>query len=59
MRCDEKDNPYFLECNPLPSLALVDIWPIVAQQCGLTYNQMINKILSYALARYSSLRSGS
>ncbi len=52
IRCDEKDNPYFLECNPLPSLVLVDIWPIVARQIGLTYNQMINKILSYALARY-------
>lgn len=53
IRCDEKDNPYFLECNPLPSLALADIWPIIAQQVGLTYNQMINKILSYALARYN------
>lgn len=52
IRCDEKDSPYFLECNPLPSLVLVDIWPIVARQIGLTYNQMINKILSYALARY-------
>jgi len=53
IRCDENDNPYFLECNPLPSLALVDIWPIVAHQTGLTYNQMINKILSSALNRYN------
>lgn len=51
IRTDENDNLYFLECNPLPSLALVDIWPIVASQTGLTYNQMINRILSYALSR--------
>ncbi len=51
IRCDEKDNPYFLECNPLPSLAMVDIWPIVARQNGLTYNQIINKILTYAVTR--------
>jgi len=53
IRTDENDNPYFLECNPLPSLALVDIWPITARQIGLTYNQMINKILSFASARYN------
>jgi len=52
LRIDENNQPYFLECNPLPSLASVDIWPIVARQIGGTYNQMINKILSYALARY-------
>lgn len=53
IRTDENDSLYFLECNPLPSLALVDIWPIVARQVGLTYNQMINRILSFALNRYN------
>lgn len=52
IRTDENGNPYFLECNPLPSLSLIDIWPIVAKQVGLTYNQIINRIIDYGRKRY-------
>lgn len=51
IRVDENDTPYFLECNPLPSLALKDIWPIVAKQLGMSYSQMIQKIFLIGLKR--------
>lgn len=52
IRSDQNDNLYFLECNPLPSLSPQDIWPIVAKETGLTFNQMVNKILSFGCKRY-------
>jgi D-alanine-D-alanine ligase len=51
-RVDEKGNPYALEINPLPCLAQDDIFPLIAQETGITYNQIINKILDEALMRY-------
>jgi D-alanine-D-alanine ligase len=51
IRVDENNTPYFLECNPLPSLAINDIWPIVARCKGLSYNEMLQKIFLIGLKR--------
>ncbi len=52
-RVDNEGNPYVLEINPLPSLSTEDVFPIVAKQAGLSYEQMIGKIISSALKRYN------
>ncbi|RJP29475.1 MAG: ATP-grasp domain-containing protein [Candidatus Omnitrophota bacterium] len=51
-RVDEKDNPYVLEINPLPSLSTEDVFMLLAQNKGMTYAQMIGKILNGAFKRY-------
>ncbi len=51
-RLDKENQPYFLELNPLPSLTTKDIFPLVAKETGLSYNQVINKILEFALRRH-------
>jgi len=51
-RVDKDGNPYVLEINPLPSLSTEDVFPLVAKQVGLTYEQIIGKILNSALKRY-------
>jgi D-alanine-D-alanine ligase len=52
-RVDEKGNPYVLEINPLPSLSTEDVFMTVAKEVGITYEEMIGKILRSALERYS------
>ncbi|MDD2689884.1 MAG: ATP-grasp domain-containing protein [Candidatus Omnitrophica bacterium] len=52
-RVDKKGNPYVLEINPLPSLSTEDVFMLVAKNIGITYEQMIGKILNSALKRYS------
>lgn len=52
-RVDNRGNPFVLEINPLPCLATEDIFPMIAQQAGIDYNQIINKILDEALKRYN------
>ncbi len=52
-RVDNDGNPYVLEINPLPSLSTEDVFPIVAKQAGLSYEQMIGKIINSALKRYN------
>lgn len=52
IRVDAEGTPYFLECNPLPNLGLIDVFPLVAKVTGVTYNEMILKILAAAGARY-------
>lgn len=54
-RVDEKGQPYVLEINPLPNLSPSEVFPMCAKAHGLTYNQLINKILDYALQRYGLL----
>jgi D-alanine-D-alanine ligase len=54
-RVDEKGQPYVLEINPLPNLSPSEVFPMCAKAHGLTYNQLINKILDYALERYGLL----
>jgi len=55
-RMDQEGKIYFLEVNPLPGLSpesgdLV----ILAQKVGLSYSQLIRRILESALARYPAL----
>ena len=52
IRVDKKQNPYVLEINPLPSLSTEDVFMTVAKKVGITYNEMVNRILDYALERY-------
>ena len=54
-RVNEKGLPYVLEINPLPNLSPSEVFPMCAKAYGLTYNQLINKILDYALDRYGLL----
>ncbi len=50
-RVDEAGNPYVLEINPLPNLSPSEVFPMCAKAVGMTYNELINKILDYALER--------
>ena len=52
LRVDKKGRPYVLEINPLPSLSSEDVFPLVARAAGMTYNQLILKIIDIALERY-------
>ena len=51
-RVDKQGRPYVLEVNPLPCLAVEDIFMVVAKYWGLPFRDMINKILNAALERY-------
>jgi len=42
-----------LEINPLPSLSTEDVFMLVAKEIGVTYEQMIGKILESAIKRYN------
>lgn len=52
IRCDEDENPYFLEVNPLAGLHPdhSDL-PIIAKGVGLDYDKLIERILASALKR--------
>jgi D-alanine-D-alanine ligase len=50
-RVDKDSNPYVLEINPLPSLSTEDVFMIVAKRVGLTYEEIIGKILNSAIKR--------
>lgn len=52
-RVDENGKPYVLEINPLPSLSSEDVFNIVAKELGLTYDEIIARILKSALVRYN------
>lgn len=52
-RVDKEGNPYVLEINPLPSLSTEDVFMLVAKQIGISYNEMIGKILQAAFKRYN------
>lgn len=52
IRVDRDGNPYILEINPLPSLSQEDVFMVVANYLGISYEEMINRILDIALARY-------
>jgi len=52
-RVDNDGKPYVLEINPLPSLSTEDVFMIVAKQVGLSYEEMIGKILNSALKRHN------
>jgi D-alanine-D-alanine ligase len=52
IRCDENENPYFLEVNPLAGLhpEHSDL-PIISNGVGLGYHALIERILASALKR--------
>jgi D-alanine-D-alanine ligase len=52
-RVDGEGRPYVLEINPLPSLSQEDVFMIIAKDMGISYDQMIGKILNSALKRYN------
>jgi D-alanine-D-alanine ligase len=52
-RVDEKGNPYILEINPLPSLSTEDVFMIIAKAIGISYPQVLAKIINSAFKRYN------
>ncbi len=50
-RVDEKGRPYVLEINPLPNLCPDDVFVLFAKVKGMTYNQVINRIVDQARIR--------
>ncbi len=52
-RVDEQDNPYVLELNPLPCLATEDVFMLIPKVLGISYPQMLDKILQSAFKRYN------
>jgi D-alanine-D-alanine ligase len=53
VRVDERGTPYVLEINPLPSLSTEDVFSIISRYQGITYDQMIVRILECAIKRYN------
>lgn len=52
IRCDANQNPMFLEVNPLAGLNPKDSdLPILARMAGITYTQLIGRIMASAVAR--------
>jgi D-alanine-D-alanine ligase len=59
IRLDKDDNPHIIEVNPLPGI-LPDpknnsCYPKAARMAGLTYEEMINNVLYFALKRYNMI----
>ena len=52
IRVSEKGVPYFLECNPLPNLGRIDVFPLLAEALGSSYDKILVRILNAALKRY-------
>jgi D-alanine-D-alanine ligase len=52
-RVDSDGRPYVLEINPLPSLSTEDVFKLLAENVGITYEEMIGKILASALKRHN------
>jgi D-alanine-D-alanine ligase len=52
-RVDNSGNPYVLEINPLPSLSTEDVFMVVAKNIGISYEEMIGKILNSAIKRHN------
>jgi D-alanine-D-alanine ligase len=50
-RVDQDGKPYVLEINPLPSLSTEDVFKLVAEAVGITYEDIIGLILKSALER--------
>jgi D-alanine-D-alanine ligase len=50
-RVDESGDPYVLEINPLPNLSPDDVFVLFGKVVGMSYEQIINKIMDEALAR--------
>ena len=55
-RVDEKDNPYVLEINPLPSLSTEDVFNVISKALGITYEKMLGRILNAAINRNNLIK---
>ena len=51
-RVDESGNPFVLEINPLPSFSTEDVFGVLAGHLGMTYGDMIRRLLKIALDRH-------
>ena len=52
IRCDEGQNPLFLEVNPLAGLNPKDSdLPILARMANVSYTELIGRIMDSAVAR--------
>jgi D-alanine-D-alanine ligase len=51
VRLDAKGVPNFLEINPLPGLSAVSLFPVTAMASGLSFEELIDKILEVAAIR--------
>ncbi|MCK9604666.1 MAG: ATP-grasp domain-containing protein [Candidatus Omnitrophica bacterium] len=52
-RVDNEGRPYVLEINPLPSLSTEDVFMLVAKNVGMSYEEIIGKILNSAIERHN------
>jgi D-alanine-D-alanine ligase len=52
-RVGNNGKPFVLEINPLPSLSTEDVFMLVAKATGISYEEMIGKILNCALKRHN------
>ncbi|MCX5696776.1 MAG: ATP-grasp domain-containing protein [Candidatus Omnitrophica bacterium] len=52
-RVDSDGKPFVLEINPLPSLSTEDVFMLLAKTIGITYEEMLDKILKAALKRHN------
>ena len=52
IRVDANGNPFVLEINPLPSLSTEDVFGILALHEGITYGDMIARLIKTAIQRY-------
>lgn len=52
LRVDELNNPFVLEINPLPNLSRRDTFGLLAEYLNISYQDLINKILTASLRRW-------
>ena len=55
IRVDQQGNPFVLEINPLPSFSTEDVFGVLAGHLGMTYGDMIRRLLKIALERHGLL----
>ena len=51
VRLDGEGVPNFLEINPLPGLSAVSLFPVAAMASGLSFEELIDRILEVAVVR--------
>ncbi len=52
-RMDEKETAYFLEINTLPGMTETSLLPKSAKAKGISFNQLIEKLISLAIQKVS------
>ena len=49
---DKDNNPFVLEVNPLPSLSREDVFMTIAEYLGISFEEMVIRLLKQAIHRY-------